>query len=162
MKIPYSFKVTPGTGSDACIQLRTVQSLALPGEQTKEIYLQAGDTVRFTTTLAVIRHFIVDGKKRQITPSPVELEDYIHARLAKAGFSVQSLMAGKTENAIVRKNASVNASPILIPISAIRATCIVSQAGEAEKALVYGIGRKRVFGFGFLKPFSVNDDDESF
>ncbi|WP_270972767.1 hypothetical protein [Atlantibacter subterraneus] len=59
----------------------------------------------------------------------------------------------------MRKNSSVNASPILIPVSAIQATCIVSQAGEAEKALVYGIGRKRIFGFGFQTPFSVNADE---
>ncbi|WP_170974419.1 type I-E CRISPR-associated protein Cas6/Cse3/CasE [Citrobacter sp. wls619] len=159
MKIPYSFKAAPGTGSDTCIQLRTAQPLALPGEQTREIYLQAGDTVRFTTALAVIRHFIVDGKKRQITPSPAEREGYIYTRLAKAGFSVQSLTAGEPENVIVRKNVSVNASPILIPVSAIRVTCTVSQAGEAEKALVYGIGRKRIFGFGFLASFSVNADE---
>ncbi|TKV05703.1 type I-E CRISPR-associated protein Cas6/Cse3/CasE [Citrobacter sp. wls619] len=159
VKIPYSFKAAPGTGSDTCIQLRTAQPLALPGEQTREIYLQAGDTVRFTTALAVIRHFIVDGKKRQITPSPAEREGYIYTRLAKAGFSVQSLTAGEPENVIVRKNVSVNASPILIPVSAIRVTCTVSQAGEAEKALVYGIGRKRIFGFGFLASFSVNADE---
>ncbi|EPU0553331.1 hypothetical protein ACVUCS_004539, partial [Salmonella enterica subsp. enterica] len=71
MKTPYSFKAARGTGSDTCIQLRTAQPLALPGEQTREIDLQAGDTVRFTTTLAVIRHFIVDGKKRQITQGKI-------------------------------------------------------------------------------------------
>ncbi|EOF6573148.1 type I-E CRISPR-associated protein Cas6/Cse3/CasE [Salmonella enterica] len=162
IKIPYSFKVMPGSGNDSCILLRTSQPLSLPGEQMKEIYFKQGDNVCFMTTMAVIRHDVVDGKKRQITPSPAQREDDIHARLVRAGFSVQSLEVGEPEKIIVRKEASRHSCPILVPVCAIRAACTVSAAVEAEKALVYGIGRKRIFGFGFLKPFCVNDSDESF
>lgn len=162
IKTPYSFKIMPGSGSDSGILLRTSQPLSLPGEQMKEIYLQPGDTVRFMTTIAVIRHDVVNGKKRQITPSPEQREEDIHARLVKAGFNIQSLEVGEPEKVIIRKASSRSFCSILIPVCAIRATCTVSAVGEVEKALVYGIGRKRVFGFGFLKPFSVNGSDESF
>ena len=162
LKIPYSFKIIPGSANDSAILLRTALPLALPGEEIKEIHLKTGDTVSFATTLAVIRHEIVAGKKKQMTPPPERLEEYIHARLARAGFTVQSLVAGQPENIIVRKYSSERMTPVLVPVSAIRATCVISSVAEAEKALVYGIGRKRIFGFGFLKPFRVNDNDESY
>lgn len=97
-----------------------------------------------------------------MTPPPERLEEYIHARLAHAGFTVQSLVVGQPENIIVRKHSAERMTPVLVPVSAIRATCVISSVAEAEKALVYGIGRKRIFGFGFLKPFRVNNNDESY
>ncbi|UYW73761.1 hypothetical protein OFY05_21155 [Pseudocitrobacter faecalis] len=95
-----------------------------------------------------------------MTPQPERQEEYIHARLARAGFTAQSLVAGRPENVIVRKHCSERMTPVLVPVSAIRATCTISSVAEVEKALVYGIGRKRIFGF--LKPFRVNDNDASY
>ncbi|EBZ5774915.1 hypothetical protein ACR20V_002512 [Salmonella enterica] len=160
VKTPYSFKIIPETIHDSSILLRTAQPLNLPGEQAKEICLHVGDTLRFITTLAVIRHEIVDGRKKQITPPPEQLESYIHMRLMRAGFGIQSLIVGEPDNIIVRKNRKKQDKPVLVPASVIHATCLVNIVEEAEKSLVYGIGRKRIFGFGYLGPFSVNTDDE--
>lgn len=63
LKIPYSFKIIPRSANGSAILLRTALPLTLPGEETKEIHLKTGDTVSFATTLAVIRHEIVAGKK---------------------------------------------------------------------------------------------------
>ncbi|HCU0295891.1 TPA: type I-E CRISPR-associated protein Cas6/Cse3/CasE [Citrobacter sedlakii] len=155
IKNPYSFKIVPGFASDSAILLRTVQPLNLPGERKHEVFLNKKDIVQFSTSLAVMQREMADGRRRQITPPPERLEEYIHNRLVNAGFSVISLVTGEPENVIIKKRDR----PILIPAADLHATCTINSVEEAEKALVYGVGRKRIFGFGFLMPFTVNTAD---
>ncbi|EBZ5771629.1 type I-E CRISPR-associated protein Cas6/Cse3/CasE [Salmonella enterica subsp. enterica serovar Redlands] len=158
IKTPYSFKIVPGFASDSAILLRTVQPLNLPGERKHEILLKKEDVVQFSTTLAVMQREMTGNRRRQITPPPERLKEYISNRLVQAGFSVTSLVVGEPENVIIKKRGR----PILIPSTVLCATCAIRSVEEAEKALVYGVGRKRIFGFGFLTPFTVNTADESY
>lgn len=157
IKTLYSFKIVPGFASDSAILLRTVQPMDLPGERKTEIFLKEGDNVQFSTTLAVMQREMSNDRRRQITPPPERLEEYIRNRLANAGFSVTSLVTDEPENIIIKKRDR----PILIPATFLSATCTINSVEEAEKALVYGVGRKRIFGFGFLMPFTVNTADAS-
>lgn len=155
IKTPYSFKIVPEFASDSAILLRTVQPMNLPGERKHEIFLKRENIVQFSTTLAVMQREMTGDRRRQITPPPERLEEYIRNHLTNAGFSIISLIAGEPENIIVKKRGR----PILIPAVALHTTCTVNSVEEAEKALVYGIGRKRIFGFGFLMPFTVDTTD---
>ncbi|EKT1261146.1 type I-E CRISPR-associated protein Cas6/Cse3/CasE [Salmonella enterica] len=162
VRMPYSFKIMPASAgsNDAAVFFRTMQSLALPGERKKDVLLKTGDIARFTTSLAVIQHRI-EGNK-QITLPPERIEEYARKRLEGAGFRVQTLVADETHNVIVKSRKTTRGPSILIPAAVIHTTCSVTSVEEAEKALVYGIGKKRIFGFGFLEAFRVNGTDEFF
>ncbi|HAM9853401.1 hypothetical protein [Escherichia coli] len=74
VKTPYSFKIMQGGASDAVVLLRTLQPLHFSGERKQEVFLKNGDTVRLTTTLAVIRHSM--GDNRQETLPVDQLDGY--------------------------------------------------------------------------------------
>lgn len=158
IKTPYSFKIVPGRENDVAVLLRSVQPLKQAGERKQEIFLKADDIARFTTMLAVIRH-TMEGNKQTTLP-PEQVEGYVRRCLEHAGFSIQSLLVDESENVIVKSRKTKRDPSILIPASVIHVTAVITDVGEAEKALVYGIGKKRIFGFGFLEGFRVNNVDE--
>ncbi|ELW2865787.1 type I-E CRISPR-associated protein Cas6/Cse3/CasE [Salmonella enterica] len=160
VRMPYSFKIMPvSAGSnEAAVFFRTIQPLALPGERKKDVLLKMGDITCFTTSLAVIQHR-AEGNKQMTLPSE-QIEGYARRRLEGAGFHVQTLVIDETNNVIVKSRKTKRDPSILIPAAVIHTACSVTSVEEAEKALVYGIGKKRIFGFGFLEAFRVNGTDE--
>ncbi|EDQ7228050.1 type I-E CRISPR-associated protein Cas6/Cse3/CasE [Salmonella enterica subsp. enterica] len=158
VKTPYSFKIMPGFANDASVFVRTVQPLHLSGERKQEIFLKNTDTIRFSTMLAVIQRSMTGN--RQTTQPPDKRDGYVRKCLFHAGFSIQSLRVDEPKKVIVKNRETKHGPSILIPASVIYADCTIDSVAEAEKALVYGIGKKRIFGFGFLQPFRVNDSDE--
>lgn len=148
VKLPYSFNIHPGNADDAQILLRTPVSMGFPGEVSRSITLKVSDTIPFVTTLTMIQR-VNDGKsKREITPPPRQQKGYVEQRFSRAGFELQDLLVAPPENFYVKKSEKDKA--IVLPASIVRATGIVTSVEEAEKAIVYGIGRKRVFGFGLI------------
>lgn len=148
IKLPYSFNIQPGNANDTHILLRTSVSMGFPGEVRRDMALQSGDTLPFTTTLTMIQRISNGKSKREITPSPDLQEHYVIHRFSRAGFELQDLLVTPPEYVYVKKAKKGRA--IVIPASVVRATGIVTSVEEAEKAIVYGVGRKRVFGFGLM------------
>ncbi len=148
VKLPYSFKVVPGSADDSNVLVRSPVSLGLPGERTTERSLSVGDSISFVTTMTMIQRVVTNERKREITPPPEEHESYVRGRFARAGFELTDLLVAEPEYFYVRK--SQKGKPIVLPASVILATGIVTSVEDAEKTLVYGVGRKRVFGFGLM------------
>ncbi|WP_042857923.1 type I-E CRISPR-associated protein Cas6/Cse3/CasE [Dickeya sp. NCPPB 3274] len=146
IKTPYSFKSTPGTANDTLILIRTAQSLSLPGEVKKSINISEGDELEFISTMAVVKRENQGERKREVQPTPEELDHYVQGRIERSGFSVHFLNVSKSEIYSIKKPGT----KILIPASIVKSRCKVNSVELAENSIVYGIGRKRVFGFGFL------------
>lgn len=148
IKLPYSFNIQPGNADDAHILLRTSVAMGFPGEVCRNLTLKVGDAIPFVTTLTMIQR-VIDGKrKREITTPPELQKGYVIERFSRAGLELQELLVSPPEYFYVKKSKKVKA--IVLPASIIRATGIVTSVEEAEKAIVYGVGRKRVFGFGLI------------
>lgn len=52
-KLPYSFKIFPGTGDDSLLLVRTATALELPGEKKRELILSEGHEIKFITSMAI-------------------------------------------------------------------------------------------------------------
>lgn len=52
-KLPYSFKIFPGTGNDSRLLVRTATALELPGEKKRELILSEGHEIKFITSMAI-------------------------------------------------------------------------------------------------------------
>lgn len=148
IKLPYSFSILPGSADDSTVLLRTPVSLGLPGEKCHERFLETGESLSFTSTITMIFRTVGPGRKKEITVPPEDMDRYIRFRFARAGIELNTLQVAEPEYYHVKKYAK--GKPVVIPASAIHATGVVTSVEEAEKALVYGVGRKRVFGFGLL------------
>lgn len=44
---------------------------------------------------------------------------------------------------------------IIVPMSQYDAECVIEDVGALEQAYAFGIGRKRIFGFGYMNSIEV-------
>ncbi len=63
-KLPYSFKIFPGTGNDSRLLVRTATALELPGEKKRELILSEGHEIKFITSMAIFHKGTKLGKVR--------------------------------------------------------------------------------------------------
>lgn len=149
-KLPYSFNIQPGTGNDSLILLRTAQPIGVPGEQHHSVTFAEGEVVTLNGTMAAVRRETVNGRKRELTPPRDELGAFIEYRLERAGFSPHHVGVYETVKLIVQKPDSHRnkGHRIVIPATEFLATGKVTSVEEFEKAFVFGVGRKRIFGVG--------------
>lgn len=148
IKLPYSFNIQPSSAEDSQVLIRTPVSVGLPGEVLRDIMLSVGDKIPFITTMTMIQRVSEGEKKREITVPTEQHKSYVADRFSRAGFELQDLLVAPPEYFYVKKSAKAKA--IVLPASVVRATGVVTSVEDAEKTLVYGIGRKRVFGFGLI------------
>lgn len=149
-KLPYSFTIQPGTGNDSLILLRTAQPIGVPGEKHRSVAFSEGEAITLSGTIAAVRRETVNGRKREVTPPRDELNAFVEYRLERAGFSPHHVGVYETKKLVVQKpDTHVNKGHrIVIPATEFLATGKVTSVEEFEKAFVFGVGRKRIFGVG--------------
>ncbi|MEQ0318082.1 type I-E CRISPR-associated protein Cas6/Cse3/CasE [Klebsiella sp. GB_Kp051] len=149
-KLPYSFKILPGTANDAQLLVRTASPLGLPGEKPRELTLSEGDGISFITSMAIFhKGSQKEGTgRRQYAPSDDKKHDLAVKKILNAGFEPDHIVVGGAE--IVHVGKGNSGRGFTLPLFTIRGTVVVSNKQEAEKAIVFGIGPKRVFGCGFM------------
>lgn len=149
-KFPYSFSIQPGTGNDTHVLLRTVQAVGVPGEVQRNVYFSEGQEVTITGTIAAVRREVLNGRKREVCPPCGELPEFVKYRLGRAGLTPHHVGVNKMDSLIVKKadQPTQKGHRIHIPACTFHANGIVSSVADFEKAFVFGVGRKRIFGVG--------------
>lgn len=150
VKLPYSFSIQPGTGNDTHVLLRTAQAIGVPGEVQKSMYFSEGQEVVITGTIAAVRREVLNGRKREVCPPSGELPEFVKYRLSRAGLTPHHVGVNKMDRLVVKKvdPSMQKGHRIHIPACTFHATGVVSSVADFEKAFVFGIGRKRIFGVG--------------
>lgn len=150
MKQAYSFKILPGSANDASLLIRTALSLGLPGEKKRELTISEGDVINVITSMVMFHKGTKpEGTaRRQYAPSDDDRHHMAEKRFINAGFEPDNLVVGEAEKIHVGKGNSGRG--FTLPVFTIQGSAIIRNQEEAEKAIVYGIGPKRTFGFGFM------------
>ncbi|MDZ0180508.1 type I-E CRISPR-associated protein Cas6/Cse3/CasE [Klebsiella quasipneumoniae] len=149
-KLPYSFKILPGTANDSRLLVRTATALDLPGEKKRELSLSDGHEIRFITSMAIFHKGTKsEGHgRRQYTPSDEAGYELAVSKLTKAGLTpCQIVVSGPEIVHIAKGNAGRGFS---LPVFTVQGTAMISHPQKAEMGIVYGIGPKRVFGCGYM------------
>lgn len=156
-RLPYTFYSRKQSASDTQVVLRTAVALGLPGEVMKEIMFVSGQKIRICGSLATIRREEAGGRKREICPPAHELPDYIHYHLERDGVICGRLRIVRSTKFHIIKPGSVGRTShkIIVPMSQYDAECVIEDVGALEQAYAFGIGRKRIFGFGYMNSIEV-------
>ena len=104
-KLPYSFKIFPGTGNDSRLLVRTATALELPGEKKRELILSEGHEIKFITSMAIFHKGTkLEGHgRRQFAPSDEASYQMALTKLAKAGLdSRQIVVSGRNSSISTR------------------------------------------------------------
>ncbi|WP_272691456.1 type I-E CRISPR-associated protein Cas6/Cse3/CasE [Providencia sp. PROV132] len=130
--------------------LRTAQAVGVPGEVKKSVYFSEGQEVTITGTIAAVRREVLNGRKRETCPPSEELPEFVKYRLSRAGLTPHHVGVNKMDRLVVKKvdPSMQKGHRIHIPACTFHATGVVSSVADFEKAFVFGIGRKRIFGVG--------------
>ncbi len=150
-KLPYSFKIFPGTGDDSLLLVRTATALELPGGEKKESLFSL--RAMKSSSLRQWPSFIKEQSQKAVADASLlhpKRASYQLAltKLAKAGFKPgQIVVSGPKFVHIVKGNAGRG---FTLPVFTVQGTAIISNQQEAEVGIVYGVGPKRVFGCGFM------------
>lgn len=157
VRLPYAFYSRKQSASDTQVVLRTAITLGVPGEVMKEITFEPGQKIRICGSLATIRREETDGRKREVCPPAHELPEFINYHLERAGVNCQQMSIVRSTRFHIIKPGKTEDSyhKIIIPMSQYEAECKVEDVGALEQAFVFGIGRKRIFGFGYMNSIAV-------
>lgn len=149
-KLPYSFKIFPGTGNDSRLLVRTATALELPGEKKRELILSEGHEIKFITSMAIFHKGTKsEGHgRRQFAPSDEASYQMALTKLAKAGLDSRQIVVSGPEFVHIDKGNTRRG--FMLPVFTVQGAATISNQQEAEMAIVYGVGPKRVFGCGFM------------
>lgn len=149
-KLPYSFKILPGEDNDANLFVRSAVSLGLPGEKKRELFLTEGDEISFITSMAIFHKGTQsDGvSRRMYTPADDKLHPLAVEKLIRAGLEPRQLKVSTPELVHIAKGNEKRG--FCLPVVTIQGTAVISNQQDAENAIVYGVGPKRVFGCGYI------------
>ncbi|WP_272570052.1 hypothetical protein [Providencia sp. PROV255] len=130
--------------------LRTAQAVGVPGEVQRSVYFSEGQEVTITGTIAAVRREVLHGRKREVCPPSGELPEFVKYRLGRAGLTPHHVGVNKMDSLVVKKagQPTQKGHRIHIPACSFLANGIVSSVADFEKAFVFGVGRKRIFGVG--------------
>ncbi len=149
-KLPYSFKIFPGTGDDSLLWSAQPQLWSCRGEKKESLFsLRAMKS----SSLRQWPSFIKEQSQKAVADASLlhpKRASYQLAltKLAKAGFKPgQIVVSGPKFVHIVKGNAGRG---FTLPVFTVQGTAIISNQQEAEVGIVYGVGPKRVFGCGFM------------
>jgi hypothetical protein len=146
-KVPYSWRriAHPHEPNKTVIYLRSATQLGLAGEQAVQLELNMADAVMFNLNFCFpIKHPIPDHQKRSMNLPMAILPDVLAA-----------VRRGRTRSRATQPTAPTGALPqekqsFTLQCNPVSVVAEIKDVALAEQAVVYGIGRKRVFGYGQL------------
>lgn len=164
-KLPYCWKraAHPHEQNSTVAHLRTIVPLGLPGEKKHEMTLSVGDMLLCHThfcfqkkeSLAVqppqTTTERVRAKQRTVLMSDDELPRVLRIQCEKAGLHLHSHSSGESfceRYEKKRHNFRLKVFPVSLVLE-------VQDTALAEQAIAYGIGHKRIFGYGQLADMEI-------
>lgn len=151
-KLPYSWKrsIFPDEPNNTLVSLRTATPLNLPGEKAHELSLKVSDVLLCNTHFCFQRKETVttqDGEKVRTVPLDADaLPDILQRQCEKFGFRLHSHSAGPAYKEHFQKKRH----KFFMKVFPVSLVLEVVDIALAEEAIAYGIGHKRVFGYGQL------------
>lgn len=150
----YSWRIAPfpNTPQHSLVQIRSAAKLQLPGEVEETYNFSAGDTVSFRCAFnSEIREIINGGKRKERIGSLEEVLAKLNSVAEKNGIAI--LAAEQIADAIyeIKKKGTQF-------ILGHRYLSVIAQVNEPalfEIAISEGLGKKRMFGFGFIESAEV-------
>lgn len=116
----------------------------------------SGQKIRICGSLATIRREEAGGRKREICPPAHELR--IISTITGTGRVIcgRLRIVRSTKFHIIKPGSVGRTShKIIVPMSQYDAECVIEDVGALEQAYAFGIGRKRIFGFGYMNSIEV-------
>ncbi|HBU7638753.1 TPA: type I-E CRISPR-associated protein Cas6/Cse3/CasE, partial [Klebsiella pneumoniae] len=86
--------------------------------------------------------------RRQFAPSDEASYQMALTKLAKAGLDSRQIVVSGPEFVHIDKGNARRG--FMLPVFTVQGAATISNQQEAEMAIVYGVGPKRVFGCGFM------------
>lgn len=151
-KLPYSWKrsIYPDEPSSTLVSLRTATPLNLPGEKPHEMSLRLGDILLCNTLFCFQRKEAVTtaaGQKVRSIPLDADaLPAVLQRQCEKFGLRLQSHSAGEA----FKEHYQKKRHQFFMKVFPVSLVLEVFDVALAEEAIAYGIGHKRVFGYGQL------------
>lgn len=154
-KVPYGWKREWISSEPRATQvtLRTGFPLGLPGERKEELLLNAGDVLMFQMNFCCPVMTSITGKKNKKMSllSDEDLPSALAKHCIKAGMQLQSHALASAYVELFRKAST----RFPLKCHAISVIVEISDVALAEQAIVYGMGKKRVFGYGLPTAIEV-------
>lgn len=148
-KLPYSFKIFPVPGMIRDCWSAQPQLWSCRGEK-RELILSEGHEIKFITSMAIFHKGTkLEGHgRRQFAPSDEASYQMALTKLAKAGLDSRQIVVSGPEFVHIDKGNARRG--FMLPVFTVQGAATISNQQEAEMAIVYGVGPKRVFGCGFM------------
>lgn len=154
-KVPYSWRriAHPHEPNTTIIYLRSAMQLGLAGEQAIQLELNVADAILFNINFCFpIKHPVPGTTKKRAVNMPMNILPEVLTRQCEgAGLLLQSHSASDAyQEQFLRKKErfTLQCNPISVVAE-------IMDVALAEQAVVYGIGRKRVFGYGQMANLEV-------
>ncbi len=150
VRTPYSFlHQQAGNGRDIVVLTRSIERLNQPGERERTIELCAGTPLSFASKVYLSKRSRKDNDKNtERSRSASEMEDgSLAANLLKHGLTLQSARHIGSQPGFLAKPGQVR---IVMPSEMFAISAAVENQDAALEAVLHGIGKKRIFGFGML------------
>lgn len=135
------------------VTLRTGFPVGLPGERKEELLLNVGDTLLFQVNFCCPVMTSITGRKNKKMNllSDEALPTALAKYCTKAGMQLQSHSLANAYVELFRKART----RFPLKCHAISVIAEVSDVALVEQAIVYGMGKKRVFGYGLPTAIEV-------
>jgi hypothetical protein len=158
IKFPYSWRALPYPGAEhySAVQIRSGVKLGLPGERTKSISINTGDILQFSCNFcSLVRPYVGEGDERRRVERHGSTEEVASKLInagARAGIAILSTdLIGEQSFRIAKpKNPT-----FVLGHKEFSVISRVTDVALAEQAIVDGLGKKRIFGFGFVSGLEV-------
>lgn len=150
VRTPYSFLAQEADNRrDIVVLTRSIQCLGQPGEQERAIELQKGARLSFATKICLNKRVRrADGSTAEQPRQAHEMEaGALPANLRNHGLIAESVQHLASVPSFLQKRGLKRAS---MPSEIFATHCIVEDPDKAMEAVLNGIGKKRIFGFGML------------
>jgi len=156
IKLPYSWRAVPYPGAEhySIVQLRSSVQMKLPGEREVALSLSQGALLQFRCNIcSMIRVYEgKTGKRIGRIGSTQEVIDKLKSTAEKSGFE---LLTATEEQEQIFKIIKPQNRPFTLGHRELLMLVRVNDVALTEKAIVEGLGSKRIFGFGYLSDIEV-------
>lgn len=158
IRLPYSWRSVPYPGAEhySAVQIRTSVPTGLPGEIERTLMLGHGDILQFRCNIcSVVRERVYEGDKerrRDRTGSTEAVMVKMKQHGERNGLDVLSSVFEDDALFDIKKPKKPT---FVLGHKELSVIARVKDPAMAERAVIEGLGNKRIFGFGYLWQLEV-------